>query len=190
MFKPTTYRGNNFNFFRIMLHLQQTRLFFLLLFKTPSKSQHVHCRPDVFLCDHCYTFSGGVIIFFYQQVEGWVLVFLKQKMGWFCLEHELLCGELHLLNKNEIYPFGSSGSQTTEFPDCVCSCTCFHQNEMQRSAEMHLLLTFIEILLSLQKENALKFITVLNFWVRWELLPFLIWLCMNRTVGQLKCNWI
>lgn len=54
---------------------------------------------------------------------------------------------------------------------------------------MHLLLTFIEILLSLQKENALKFITVLKFWVRWEL-PFPIYLCMNRTAGQIKCNWI
>lgn len=53
---------------------------------------------------------------------------------------------------------------------------------------MHLLLTFVEILLSLQKENALKFITLLKFWVRWELLSFPIHLCMNRTVGQLKCN--
>lgn len=117
-------------------------------------------------------------------------VYFKQKMRWFCLEHELLSGELSLLTYYGILPFGSSASQTTEFSDHVHSCTHFHQNEMQRSAEMHLLLTFLEILLSLQKENALKCITVLKFWVRWELLPFPIYLCMNRAVGQLKCNWI
>lgn len=39
-----------------MFHLQQTWLLFLLLIKNPSKSQHVHYRPEVFSCDHCYTF--------------------------------------------------------------------------------------------------------------------------------------
>lgn len=171
-----------------MLHLQQPWLLFLLLLQTPSQSWHVHCRPDVFLCDHCYTFCVGVI--FLSACWRMGFVFFKQKMGWFYLEHKLLSGELHLLINNEIEPFGSCGSQTTEVSDRVYSCTYVAQNEMQRSAEMCLLLTFIEILPSLQKKNALKCITGLKFWVRWELLPFPIYLCMNRTVGQLKCSWI
>lgn len=52
-------------------------LFFSLLFKTPSKSQQVHYRPEVFVCDHCYTFL--LEWFFYQQLEGWVLVFSSRK---------------------------------------------------------------------------------------------------------------
>lgn len=169
MFKPTTYRGNNFNSFRIMLHLQQTRLCLLFLFKTPSKSQHASYRPEVFLysrCEYCCTFSVGVI--FYQQVEGWVLFFSRENgvlllgtwVGSFScsitMEFSLLDPVLPRPQNSHLYHMDS--------------CTYFHLNEMQRSAEMHLLLTFI--LLSLQKENALKCITVLKFWVRWELLPF------------------
>lgn len=187
MFKPTTYRGNNFNSFRIMLHLQQTRLCLLFLFKTPSKSQHVSYRPEVFLysrCEYCCTFSVGVI--FYQQVEGWVLFFFKRKRG---ASARNMSGELLLLNNYGIQPFGSSAAQTTEFS--YISYGFLHLFSFEWSAEISRN-AFIAHFHTTQPAEGKRFeiYNCLEILGQVGIVTFPIHLCMNRAVGQLKCNWI
>lgn len=129
----------------------------------PSKSQHVHYRPDVILWSLLHLlcrnefFSSAC-----HHVDKCFLFFLKRNRdasAW-NISYEWGTRLLILIN-NEIQLFGSCNccSQATTFFHSVNSSTYFHQIGVDRSAVRSLLFNFSEILwlLSLQNNNALEF---------------------------------